>query len=38
MLQEGLALMQNKVYEAYTLKASSNIFTWDKGVGLLLGL
>jgi hypothetical protein len=30
MLQEGLAWMQNDVYGAYTLKAGSNLFTWDK--------
>jgi hypothetical protein len=30
MLQEGLAQMQNNVYEAYILKAGSNLFKWDK--------
>jgi len=31
MLQEGLAWMQNNVYEAYILKAGFNLFMWDKG-------
>jgi hypothetical protein len=31
MLQEGLTQMQNNVYEAYILKAGSNLFKWDKG-------
>jgi hypothetical protein len=31
MLQERLVLMQNKALGVYTLKASSNSFTLDKG-------
>jgi hypothetical protein len=30
MLQEGFTQMQNNVYEAYILKAGSNLFKWDK--------